>query len=97
MKYSGDVLACVAVAILLYQICYAGYYSFKEDGRRLLLRDYLRLQIFKVGILYFIFYLIILGYGGWKLEIENWARSLFGLFVLSILIGYASPPDNNVS
>jgi hypothetical protein len=37
-----------------------------------------------------IFDLIVFDHGGWKLDVGNWERSLFSVFVMSILFGYVN-------
>lgn len=90
MKYSSQALTYIGLAILICSVCYEAYLSFKSDEQRLSLRAYLKLQIIKVGALYFLLDLIVLAHGGWKLKVVNWVGSLFGVFVLSILFGYVT-------
>jgi hypothetical protein len=58
------------------------------------LRTYSKLQIIKIGALYFLFDLIASAHGGWKLGVRNWGGSLFEVFVLSILFGYVTFGSN---
>lgn len=98
MKYSSNVLAFIIFATLISSICYEIYFSFKKDGERLSLRTFSKLQLIKIAALYLLFDLIVFDYGGWKLDIGNWGRSLFGVFVMSILFGYVIPvPDQYLS
>lgn len=91
MKYSSNAVTCIVIAILICLICYEIFFSFRKIGKRLSLRTYLKLQIIKVGVLYFLLDLVVLGHGGWRLSVGNWVQSLIGVFVLSILFGYATP------
>jgi hypothetical protein len=97
MKYSGNVLALIVVALLISSICYEVYLCFRKDGKRLSLRTYLKLQKMKVGALYFLLGLIVFAHGGWRLGLLNLVESIFGVFVLSILFGYVDPfPDQDM-
>ena len=91
MAYSSNALTYIVLAILICSICYEVYYSLQECGKRLSSQAYLKLQIIKIGALYFLLDLTVLAHGGWKLQVGNWMGSLLGVFVLSILFGYVTP------
>jgi hypothetical protein len=83
-------LTYICLAVLICSTSYGIYCSVKKDGKRLSSQNYLKLQTIKVGALYLLLDLVVLAWDGWKLQIGSWTRSLFGVFVLSILFGYAT-------
>jgi hypothetical protein len=83
-------LTYICLAVLVCSTSYGIYCSVKKDGKRLSSQYYLKLQIVKIGALYLLLDLVVLAWEGWKLQIGNWGRSLMGVFVLSILFGYAT-------
>jgi hypothetical protein len=77
----------IITALFICSIGYEIWYFYRKDGERLSLRTYLKLQLLKVALLYLLVDLIIFANGGWRLQFGSWARSLFGVVVLSIAFG----------